>query len=85
MSADSSHDTWPSSFQSEVNELRRASTCAASRSPVTACAAPSRRLAASRAWPLRRSAFEGMHAQYEHSPPTSSASTIATESPRLWA
>ncbi len=32
--------------------------------------------------PGRSSDFDGMHAQYEHSPPTSSRSTTATRSPR---
>ena len=31
--------------------------------------------------PGRSSVFDGMHAQYEHSPPTSSRSTMATRSP----
>src|SRR4051794_30715715 len=41
---------------------------AASRAPCTAS-------------PGRNSVFDGMHAQYEHSPPTSSRSTSATRSP----
>jgi hypothetical protein len=32
--------------------------------------------------PGRSSDFDGMQAQYEHSPPTSSRSTTATRSPR---
>src|SRR5215468_4119254 len=47
------------------------STCAvapASRAPCTAS-------------PGRSKDFEGMHAQYEHSPPTSSRSTTATRRP----
>ena len=37
----------------------------------TTCTAP----------PGRSSVFDGMHAEYEHSPPTSSSSTSATGSP----
>ena len=48
---------------------------------MTACFAPSRSRAARRAAALRSSAFDGMHAQYEHSPPTSSASTMTVVIP----
>ena len=77
MPAPESHSTWEESFQSCVIASRRRSTPATSSSPVTACFAPSTARAARTAAALRSSAFEGMHAQYEHSPPTSSASTIA--------
>jgi hypothetical protein len=45
-----------------------AALAAASRAPWTAS-------------PGRSSVFDGMHAQYEHSPPTSSRSTMATRKP----
>jgi hypothetical protein len=48
---------------------------------VTAWRAPSTRSAARIAIPALRSAFEGMHAQYEHSPPTSALSTSTTLNP----
>src|SRR5215471_5191421 len=51
---------------------------AASTSTV-ACAAAS--FAACAASPGRSSVFDGTHAQYEHSPPTSSRSTSATRKP----
>jgi hypothetical protein len=64
-----------------VNESRRRSTAATSTSPVTACEAPPTDFAARITAVERSSAFDGMQAQYEHSPPTSSASTSATWSP----
>ena len=60
---------------------RRASTAATSSSPRAASAAPGTRRASASASYGRSSAFEGMHAQNEHSPPTSRSSTIATLSP----
>ena len=66
--------TWDASSQSCTISLRRANTAATSSSAVTASRAPLTRCAARRACPLRSSAFEGMQAQYEHSPPTSSLS-----------
>ena len=67
----------PASDQFDTMKSRQASaactsTCAlapASRAPCTAS-------------PGRSSVLDGMHAQYEHSPPTSSRSTTATRSPR---
>ena len=73
--------TWPSSFQCEVNSSRRASTAAESSGPATAAARPGTRRASARATTGRSSALLGMHAQYEHSPPTSSLSTITVLSP----
>jgi hypothetical protein len=76
--AESSHDTCPSSVQFEAKESRRRNTAATSSSPVTA----SRRAARSAVAP-RSNALVGMHAQYEHSPPTSSRSmTAAVRPPR---
>ena len=57
---------------------RHASAASTSTSPL---AAASR--APCTASPGRSSVFDGMHAQYEHSPPTSSRSTSATRSPPL--
>ena len=42
---------------------------------------PGTRRASASSSPGRRSAFDGMHAKKEHSPPTSRSSTIATETP----
>ena len=56
---------------------RRFSTASTSNSAVT----PGSRRAATTASAVRSSALLGMHAQYEHSPPTSSDSTITVESP----
>ena len=44
-------------------------------------AAPGTRRASARTSPGRSRAFDGMHAQNEHSPPTLRSSTIATSSP----
>ena len=72
------HATCRSSFQWRVKESRRASTSAGlSRAPATPRTAP----ASAAAVAGRSSALLGVHAQYEHSPPTSSASTIAAVSP----
>ena len=60
---------------------RRASTAGTSSDPVIASAAPGTRRASASASYGRSSAFDGMHAQNEHSPPTSRSSTIATLSP----
>src|SRR5487761_335160 len=81
MWAPSSQRTCPESSQWLVNPSRRRSTAAVSSWPVTACLAPSTRRAASRAWPGRSSALLGMHAQYEQSPPTRSASTTTADRP----
>ena len=62
--------------------VRRASTAGTSSFPVTASAAPATRCAARRALAAdRSSALDGMQAQYEHSPPTSSGSISAAVSP----
>ena len=60
---------------------RRSSTACTSSRPVTASAAPGIRLTSSSASYGRSSAFEGMHAQNEHSPPTRRSSTTATFRP----
>jgi len=73
-----SHSTCESSFHPCAKESRRASTSAGlSRAPATPCTAP----ASATTSAGRSSALLGMHAQYEHSPPTSSASTTAAVSP----
>src|SRR5581483_3102196 len=78
----SSHVTCPeSSDQPCVKLVRRASTAAASSSPVTACLDPPTARAAASAAAGRSSALDGMQAQYEHSPPTSSDSITATDRP----
>ena len=77
----SSQSTWLWSFQSCVKLFLRASTAATSNSPLTACFAPPSRFAALSAMPLRIKAFDGMHAQYEQSPPTSSLSTTTAVRP----
>ena len=48
---------------------------------MTASAAPGARRAAASASPGRMSVLDGMHPQYEHSPPTSSLYTMATRRP----
>jgi hypothetical protein len=73
-----SHSTCPSSFHWWAKESRRASTSAGLR---RAPATPRTAAASATAVAGRSSALLGMHAQYEHSPPTSSASTIAAVSP----
>ena len=78
MPAPSAHSTWPASSQSWVMASRRASTAGGSKSAVVAAAAGAR---AATACPVRSSALDGMQAQYEHSPPSSSASTIIAVSP----
>ena len=50
---------------------------------MTASAAPGARRAAASTSPGRMSVLEGMHPQYEHSPPTSSRSTMATRRPAV--
>src|SRR5829696_4861176 len=64
-----------------MTSSRRASAAATSSDPLTASSAPGLRLTSASASYGRRSAFDGMHAQNEHSPPTSRSSTIATSSP----
>ena len=66
----------PASDQLETMKSRHASAAWTSTSAV---AVASR--AACTASPGRSRVFDGMHAQYEHSPPTSSRSTRATRSP----
>ena len=56
------------SRQASAASTSTSAVAAASRAPCTAS-------------PGRSSVFDGMHAQYEHSPPTSSRSTSATRSP----
>ena len=75
--APSAHSTWLASSQPWVIASRRFSTAPTSNSAVT----PGSRRAATTASAVRSSALLGMHAQYEHSPPTSSDSTSAVESP----
>src|SRR5439155_8573327 len=72
---------WPESSQPLVASSRRARAARTSSSPVTAALAPGTRRAAARTSPGRISTLLGMHAQYEHSPPTSSRSTSATRRP----
>ena len=62
-------------------QSRQASTASTSTSRVTASRAPGARRAPATASSGRSSVFDGMHAQYEHSPPTSSRSTMATRRP----
>jgi hypothetical protein len=81
MPAPSTHRTWLSSDQLFVKESRRASTACTSSSPVMAWAAPGTCRAARSTWAERNSAFDGIHAQYEHSPPTSSSSTNTAVKP----
>ncbi len=69
------------SSRPEMKASRRRSTASTSTSPVTASAAPGRRRAAATACTGPSSALLGMHAQYEHSPPTSSSSITATDNP----
>ncbi len=57
-----SHSTWPSSCHELVKRVRRLRTADGSRSPVTACLAPSTRRAVSRAAELRSNALLGMQA-----------------------
>jgi len=75
--APSAHSTWLASSQPWVKESRRVSTACGSNSAVV----PGSLRNAAAACPVRSSTFDGMHAQYEHSPPRSSASTITTDSP----
>src|SRR5437870_1437561 len=63
---------------------RHASTEATSRASLTAAAAPGTRRTSARTSPGRSNVLLGMHAQYEHSPPTSSASTTAMDAPHSW-
>ncbi len=80
--AESSQPTCPSSFQSWVKESRRLNTSAGvSAAPLTPCTAP----ASATTSTGRSRALLGMQAQYEHSPPTSSDSTITAVRPPLTA
>ena len=78
---ESTHWACPSSLQWLANASRARSARAASTAPVTASRAAGTRRAAASASPGRSSALLGIHAQYEHSPPTSSDSTMAVLSP----
>ncbi len=60
---------------------RRSSTAWTSSSPCAASAAPRTRRASASTSAGRSSAFDGMQAQNEHSPPTFRSSTIATRRP----
>ena len=66
------------SSRSWTTSSRRASTASTSSAPV---ATPGTRRASAASSTGRRSAFDGMHAKKEHSPPTSRSSTIATSTP----
>jgi hypothetical protein len=69
------------SSKSDTMKSRHARIRGTSSSPRTACATPGVSSAAARTSPGRRSVFDGMQAQYLHSPATSSRSTIATRIP----
>ncbi len=77
----SNQSIWSSSRQFEAKALRLSSTLAASRSTLPAAATAGTARAADTAAHGRSSALLGMHAQYEHSPPTSSLSTTAHDIP----
>ena len=74
----SSQGSIEESSRSWTTSSRRARTVATSSSPTSI---PGTRRASATSSPGRRSAFEGMQAKKEHSPPTSRSSTTATESP----
>src|SRR5439155_1306168 len=80
--APSSQRTWPASSQWPARLSRLASAASTSSAPVTASAAPGTRRASASTSPGRSSPLLGMHAQYEHSPPRSSASTTAIRKPQ---
>ena len=75
------HSTWDVSSHPWVSVSRRFSTASTSKVAVT----PGNRRAAATALGVRIKALLGMHAQYEHSPPTSADSTSTTDSPPRWA
>ena len=81
MLCDSSHAIWLLSSRALTIRSRRRSTESASSLPLTASAAPGTRAASARTSWGRSSAFEGMQASYEHSPPTRWLSTSATRLP----
>ena len=74
MPAEVAQSTWDESSWLWVNESRRFRTASTSSGPA---GIPGKASAASRTCPGRSSALLGIQAQYEHSPPTSSCSTIA--------
>jgi hypothetical protein len=76
MPLSASQRSCPASDQLDTMKSRQASAASTSTSAV----APASR-AACTASPGRSSVFDGVQAQYEHSPPTSSRSTTATRSP----
>ena len=78
----SSHGSCDASSQPCTTSVRRSSAAATSSDPVTASRAPGTRRASASACAGRSSALDGMHAQNEHSPPTSRSSTIATSTSR---
>ena len=71
----------PLSFQLVTYRSRRPKTPAGAISPTTASRAPSTLSASSMAITGRSRDLLGTQPQYEHSPPTSSRSTTATDSP----
>src|SRR3954453_11321197 len=71
-----SHFSCPLSEYDDTMKSRHASTSVTSTVAVAAAS-----FAACAASPGRSNVLDGMHAQYEHSPPTSSRSTTATRSP----
>ena len=79
------HSTWPASSWLLVNESRRCSTACTSMlwSP-TMLFTPGMCRAASSTSIGRSSALLGMQAQYEHSPPSSSCSTITAVRSLPW-
>jgi hypothetical protein len=81
MSRSSSHGSCEESSRSWITSSRRSSTACTASLPVMASAAPGIRCASASASYGRSSAFDGMHAQNEHSPPTSRSSTMATFKP----
>ena len=76
MPLDASQRSWPASVWFETMKSRQASTASTSTSALEAASR-----APCTASPGRSSVLDGMHAQYEHSPPTSSRSTTATRRP----
>ena len=86
--APSSHASWPASScpnglpgSAPTNQSRRLNTAPASSGPVTASVTPGIARARASSSTGRSRALLGMHAQYEHSPPSSWCSTRATDRP----
>lgn len=78
---DSSHSSWSASCQCAAIASRCSNTAGTSSGPSTARRRPGTRRASARASTGRSSALLGSHAQNEHSPPSSSFSTITVLSP----